>query len=103
MSRVQTNIRVVSSDGGDFAYFLEQKDLYASLSGIKDPYGDNMEFIEIGKNILLNEHTLKVVDVNLKFENIDIETKHIQKTEKTTPKNLIIEVVITVENVPLNI
>ncbi|MDC6367222.1 MULTISPECIES: hypothetical protein [Flavobacteriaceae] len=103
MSRVQTNIKIISPDGGDFAYFTDKKDLYSKLSGVKDEYGENMEFIEIGQHIQLNEHTLKVIDINLKFENIDIKTKHIEKTEESMPENLIIEVVITVENVPLSI
>lgn len=92
-----TAIRIISKDGGDFAYFTEIGDLYSKLSGIKSPLGENMEFIEIGKTIQLNNENLKVLDVNLKFENIDFTTYHFAKTEKSTPKNLIIEVIITVE------
>ncbi|MGC6430752.1 MAG: hypothetical protein ACON5F_06905 [Jejuia sp.] len=103
MSRVVTNIRIISPNGSDFAYFIDKRDLYSKLSGAKDLQGDNMEFIEIGDNIQLNENTFKVLDINIKFENINIETKHIQKTEESMPDDLIIEVIITVENVPLKI
>lgn len=97
MDRITTNIKIISEDGGDFAYFLEKEDLYSKLSGLKDTFGEDMEFIEIGENIQLNNQILKVIDINLKFENINLQTKHIDKTEKSTPKNLIIEVIITVE------
>ena len=45
MSRVQRNISIISSDGGDFAYCIDEKDLYSKLSGVKDIHGENMEFI----------------------------------------------------------
>ncbi|WP_458626492.1 hypothetical protein [Winogradskyella sp. PC D3.3] len=94
---MKTNIRVISTDGGDFGCFFEIEDLYAKLSGVKDTYGENMEFIEIGNHIQLNDNLLKVVDINLKFENIDLTTKHFNKSKNSTPKNLIIEMIITVE------
>lgn len=97
MSRITTNIKIISSGGGDFACFFEKEDLYAKLSGVKDSYGENMEFIEIGDNIQLNNELLKVKDINLKFENIDINTNHLDKSESSTPSNLLIEVIITVE------
>ena len=97
MNRIKTNISIISQDGGDFACFFELEDMYSKLSGEKDKLGENMEFIEIGKAIQLNNDLLKVTDINLKMENINFETKHHDKTEKSTPKDLIIEIIITVE------
>lgn len=94
---LNTNIRIINEEGSDFAYFTSKEDLYAKLSGEKDPYGEDMEFIEIGENIQLNDEILKVIDINLKFENIGLQIKPFDKTEGTTPKNLIIEVIITVK------
>ena len=97
MNRITTNIRIDSEDGGNFGYFTEKEDLYSKLSGVKDTLGDNMEFIEIGKNIHLNDKILEVLDINLKFENINLQTQHKDKTEETTPKDLMIELIITVK------
>ena len=94
---LSTNIKIINKEGSDFAYFTSKEDLYAKLSGVKDTYRENMEFIEIGKNIQLNDEILKVIDINLKFENIGLQIKPFDKTEETTPKNLIIEVIITVK------
>ena len=94
---LNTKIKIINDEGGDFAYFQRKEDLYAKLSGVKDPYGEDMEFIEIGKNIQLNDEILKVTNINLKFENIDLQIQPFDKTEDTTPKNLNIEVIITVE------
>lgn len=90
-------IKIINENGADFAYFTDKDDLYSKLSGIKDPFGENMEFIEIGKTIQLNDDVLKVIDINLKFENIDLYIKHSDKKEKIAPRNLIIEVIITIE------
>lgn len=97
MNQIKTNIRIISPDGGDFAYFLEIEDLYSKLSGEKDALGEDMEFIEIGNNIILNNDILKVIDINLKFENIASNINHFDKSESSTPKNLIIEMIITVQ------
>lgn len=97
MSRIKNNISIISSDGGTFAYFLEVEDLYSKLSGVKNTYRENMEFIEIGKNIQLNDELLKVMNINLKIENIPTETSHFDKSEKSTPKDLNIETIITVK------
>jgi hypothetical protein len=102
MEKITSKISIISPDGGDFAYFIEKEDLYSKLSGIKDSQGENMEFIEIGDNIQLNNELLKVKNINMKFENIDINTMHFEKTESTTPKNLSIETIITVEFIRRN-
>lgn len=101
MNRLITNIRVISTDGGDFGYFMDREDLYSKLSGVKDSLGDNIEFIEIGDIIQLNEHSLKVRNINLKLEPINSDISHIQKTQNSTPSDFRIEVVITVDNMPL--
>ncbi|WP_339714562.1 hypothetical protein [uncultured Kriegella sp.] len=102
MSRIKTNIRIESEDGGNFGYFMEREDLYSKLSGIKD-INDDMEFIEIGDKIQLNEHTLMVKNIHLEFAPVDLNTRHIEKTEDTMPSNFRIEVVLTVDNIPLEI
>lgn len=103
MSRLITNIRIISRDDVDFAYFMDQEDLYSKLSGVKDDDGDDMEFIEIGNKIKLNENTLLVKNINLKMEPIDINEKHIEKTTESMPSNFRVEVIITVENLPLKV
>src|SRR5690554_4332005 len=97
MKKIISKIRIISQDGGDFAFFFELEDLYSKLSGVKDKYGENMEFIEIGKNIQLDNEILKVKDINLKFENIDANIKHTDKKVNSTPSNLSVEFIITVE------
>ena len=88
MDRIKSNIKVRSEEGGNFAYFLEKEELYSRLSDIKDNLGNDIEFMEIGENILLDNQMLKVIDINLKFENIHSNIKHNDKTEISTPKNL---------------
>ena len=90
-------IKIINDEGRDFAYFTDQIDLYSKLSGTKDPFNEDMEFIEIGKEIQLNNQILKVKDINLKFENIKFEIKHLDKTVENFPRKLIIEVIITIE------
>jgi hypothetical protein len=102
MNKITTILKIINPDGGDFACFFEKEDLYSKLSGVKDDYGENMEFIEIGDEIQLNNELLKVKNINLKFENIDINTNHQAKSESTTPKDLLIEVIITVEFISKN-
>lgn len=97
MQRINSSIRIISVNGGDFACFFEKEDLYSKLSGSKDILGNDIEFIEIGKNIQLENQILKVIDINIKFENIDLNKNHMDKTKNSTPKNLIIETIITVE------
>lgn len=97
MKKLNTNIRIISTDGGDFANFFEKEDLFSKLSGVKDPQGENMEFIEIGNVIELNNQKLKVININLKFDNINRRLEHSDKTEILTPSNLIIETIITVK------
>ena len=55
MKDINVNVSIISPDGGDFAYFFSKKEMYEKLSGIKDDVGDNMEFIEIGRYIYLND------------------------------------------------
>ena len=97
MKDINVNVSIISPDGGDFAYLFSKKEMYEKLSGIKDDIGDNMEFIEIGRYIYLNDDKLKVLDINVKFDNIDHNIHHKDKTENSMPKNLIIELIITVQ------
>lgn len=103
MKDINVNVSIISPDGGDFAYFFSKKEMYEKLSGIKDDAGDNMEFIEIGRYIYLNDDKLKVLDINVKFDNIDHNIHHKDKTENSMPKNLIIELIITVQFIEKNI
>ena len=48
-------------------------------------------------SIYLNDDKLKVLDINVKFDNIDHNIHHKDKTENSMPKNLIIELIITVQ------
>ena len=97
MKDININVSIISPDGGDFAYFFNKREMYEKLSGIKDEVGDNMEFIEIGRYIYLNDDKLKVLDINVKFYNIDHNIHHKYKIEISIPKNLIIELIITVQ------
>lgn len=97
MERIKSNIKIISKDNGVYKCFFEKEDLYSKLSGIKDSLGNNIEFIEIGGNMQLENQLFRVTDINLKFENIDYNIKHNDKTEASTPKNLIIETIITAE------
>ena len=99
MKIIDTNIKVISSDGGDFANFLEKEDLYSRLSGVKDPNGENMEFIEIGNIIQFNNQNLKVLDINIKLNNIDKTIEHRNKKKSLTPPDLRVSIIITVENI----
>ena len=90
-------IKIINEEGADFAYFTDKLDLYTKLSGAKDSMGENLEFVEIGNTIQLNDEVLKVKNINLKFENVDFEIQHSQKLENPMPTNIIIEVVITVK------
>jgi hypothetical protein len=97
MKRINTNINIINSDGNNFANFREKEDLYSKLTGVKDKSGENMEFIQIGDKIECCDNILKVTDINLKFENINLNTKHKDKNQDSMPENLIIEVFITAE------
>lgn len=97
MNKIKNNLRIISTSGGDFACFFEIEDLYSSLSGLKDPLGENMEFIEIGNIIQLNNQKLKVLNINLTLNNISNRITHLEKNDNNFPKNICIETVITVE------
>lgn len=98
MKRIKTNISIISNEGGDFGYFMELEDLYSKLTGVKDPI-ENMEFIEIGKEIKLNNQVLEVLDINLKFDGIDKNISHQEKRSGLMPSNIIVEIFITVKHV----
>lgn len=53
----------------------------------------------MGNNIQLNNEILQVVDINLQFENIDLNSEHQQKIENSIPKYLFVAVIITVKNI----
>lgn len=97
MGNIKTNIKIIREDESRIDYFLEKQDLYSRLSGVKDSYGENMEFIQIGENIQLEDEIYNVIDINLKFEGINITSKHKDKRKEFTPEDLFIEVIITAE------
>jgi hypothetical protein len=91
-------IKIISEDGGDFALFFEKEDLFFKLKGFEDPQGEKMEFIEIGKNIILNNQILKVIDINIKFENIKLNrTITGYDYNKSEFEDFSIETIITVK------
>lgn len=91
-------IKIISEDGGDFALFFDKEDMFFKLKGVEDPNGEKMEFIEIGRNIILNNQILKVIEINIKFENIKLNrTITGYDYDKSEFENFNIETIITVK------
>ena len=91
-------IKIISEDGGDLALFFDKEDMFFKLKGVEDPNGEKMEFIEIGRNINLNNQILKVIDINIKFDNIKLNrTITGYDYDKSEFEDFFIETIITVK------
>lgn len=99
MNKINCSISLINENEEKIEYFYEINDLYSRLSGVKCKFGDDIEFIEIGNDIQLDNLILRVIDINLKFENIYSQTKHKDKSANSIPKDLITVLVITVKNI----
>jgi hypothetical protein len=99
MNKINCSISLTDEDGILIDYFSEINDLYSKLSGVKSKFVEDIEFIEIEDDIQFKSQVLRVVNINLKFENIYSQTKHKDKTANSTPKDLIFVVVIIVKNI----
>ena len=91
-------IKIITEGNVDLAYFTDKEDIFFKLKGVEDPQGENMEFIEIGKTIILNDQELIVKDINIKFEDIKINRK-LNKFEinKDEFKDFFVETIVTVK------
>jgi len=99
MNKINCSISLTDEDGILIDYFSEINDLYSKLSGVKSKFVEDIEFIEIEDDIQFKSQVLRVVNINLKFENIYSQTKRKDKTANSTPKDLIFVVVIIVKNI----
>ena len=97
MNKINCSISLTDEDGILIDYFSEINDLYSKLSGVKSKFVEDIEFIEIEDDIQFKSQVLRVVNINLKFENIYSQTKRKDKTANSTPKDLIFVVVIIVK------
>ena len=84
MNGIKSIVHIISTDGGDFAYFTDKEDLYTKLSGIKDTEGNNMEFIEI-ESIEEIEYNGEVIDLSVEDdESYNIESIIVHNSACTT-------------------
>ena len=67
--RIFTNIKIIHKEGADLGYYLEKKEFFNNIVGVKDKT-DNSEFIERGKIFEHNGKKLKVDEISIKLQNL---------------------------------